>query len=78
VYLVVHISTCDCLQNCTAARAEAHALQTQLMQRDAEVERRKVELDSIARDKTSLERLLQEKQSDIEELQTRLQAAAVS
>lgn len=65
-----------CLQEVTSVRSELHTLQTQLAQRDAEVERRKVELDSTQRDKLSLEKLLREKQTDIEEMQDRLQAAA--
>lgn len=65
------------LQEVTAARSEVHKLQTALMQKDAELERRNLENRSLAQDKASLERLLQERDSDIQELQTRLQAGAV-
>ncbi len=60
------------------ARAEVHKLQTLLMQRDAELEHKNVEVGTLQRDKASLDKLLQEKQSVIQETQTRLQAAMVS
>jgi hypothetical protein len=60
----------------TSARGELHSLQSQLMQRDAEGERRRMEAESAQRERVALENLLQEKQSDIDEFQTRLQAAA--
>ena len=63
------------MQEATSVRSELHSLQTQLAQRDAEVERKKVELDSTRRDKLSLEKLLREKQADIEDMQERLQSA---
>ena len=62
----------------TSARSEAHKLQAALMQRDAELEHRGVEVAALQRDKASLDKLLQEKQSEIQETQTRLQAAVVS
>ena len=65
------------MQEVTAARSEVHKLQTSLMQRDAELERRNLENRSLAQDKASLERLLQERESEIQELQARLQAGAV-
>lgn len=62
------------VQEATNARKEVHSLQTQLMQRDAELERRSVELDVAKSDKNSLEKLLREKEADVNELQTRLQS----
>ena len=47
------------LQEVTTARAEAHKLQTELMQRDAELERKNVEVASLQRDKAQLDKLLQ-------------------
>ncbi len=55
-----------------------HKLQTALMQHDAELEHKNVEVAALKRDKASLDKLLQEKQSEIQEVQMRLQAAMVS
>lgn len=66
------------MQELTSARAEVHKQQTALMQRDAELEHRNVEVAALQRDKASLDKLLQERQAEIQELQTRLQAAVVS
>lgn len=62
------------MQEATNARKEVHSLQTQLMQRDAELERRTVELDVAKSDKSSLEKLLREKEADVNELRTRLKS----
>ena len=59
----------------TTAKAKVHSLESELMQRDAEAERRKMDGDNILRDRNALQRLVEEKQSDIESLQIRLQAA---
>lgn len=48
------------------------------MQKDADLERRNMEINILQQDRNSLDRLLQEKDSEIRELQTRLQAAVVS
>ena len=63
-------------QELTAARAEAHRLQTALMQRDADLERRAVEVGSLQRDKVTLDKMLQEQQAEQGELQARLASAA--
>ena len=47
------------LQELTAARMESHKAQTALMQRDAELERRNVEIASLQSDKAGLDKLLQ-------------------
>ncbi len=66
------------LQESTTLRAETHKLQTTCMQKDAEVERKCMEIQSLQHDKGSLDKLLQEKENEVSELQSRLQAAAVS
>lgn len=50
--------------------------QTGLMAKDAELERKNVEIGSLQADKAGLDKLVQEKQSEIGELRTRLAAAA--
>lgn len=67
-----------CLQELTAAKKEVHKLQSALFQRDAELEQKRLEVDSLQRDKGSLDKLLQERQAEITETQARLQAAMVS
>ena len=62
-------------EDVTIARTEAHKLQTNLMQRDAELERRNAEVASLQRDRSSLDKLVQQRQLEIQELQTRLKAA---
>ena len=47
------------LQELTAVRMESHKAQTALMQRDAELERRNVEIASLQSDKAGLDKLLQ-------------------
>jgi hypothetical protein len=64
-------------QDLTSARQEAQRLQTALAQRDSELERRNVEMSALRRDKATLDKLLQQRQAEAQELQTRLQAATV-
>lgn len=63
-------------QELTAARLEQSRCQTALMSRNAELERRGVEVGALQADKASLDKLLQERQGEIGELQARVAAAA--
>ena len=47
------------MQEITAARMECSRVQTSLMSRDAELERKNVEIGSLQSDKASLDKLLQ-------------------